>query len=194
VITKTRTWWWQQAEVSKNLIIFSSMSNNEAGSVSPKCPDIDDSTWESDKSIVIQSQSQDDLDVGVRTPLSSHLRQESVVETTEAVLGRLSTVSHTDNTSNLDWALVELRIPEISPHILAHVSGGLEVSTCMVGIAPTEAAVLVITGSNGIMRGTMSRSLTFMQLPNTVAFQEMWTVRLDGIVCEWNTLSSTSLV
>jgi hypothetical protein len=162
------------------------MSNKEAGCVFPEYTDFDDSTSESSESGIIQSQSQD---VRICAPSSSHLRQEPDLETAQVVLGRLSTISHANNTSNLDWALVGLEKAEFST-----LSGNLEVSTCIVGIAPSKAAVSVITGSNGIINGTISGSLTFMQLPNSIAFQEMWTVRLDGAICEWKILSSTSSI
>jgi hypothetical protein len=160
------------------------MSNKEAGSVSLKYTDFDYSTSESFVSGVIQSQSQD-----ARICAPPSLRQGQELETVQVVLGRLSTMSHADNTSNLDWALVKLEKAEFSAF-----SANLEVSTCITGIAPSKAAVSVITGSNGIINGTISGSLTFMQLPNGIAFQEMWTVRLDGEICEWRILSGTSSI
>jgi len=160
------------------------MSNNEAGSASPKCLDLDDWISGSDESSIIQNQSQDDLDAIIRAPPSLHLQQELVLEMAQVVLGRLSTISQADDASNLDWALVELKNAEISHSIFTSISGDLEVSTLAAGIAPSKAEVLVIAGSNGIINGTISGSLTFMQLPTGITFQEMWTVRLNGAVCE----------
>jgi len=170
----------------QRLPIFRSMSNKEAGIVSPKYTYFDDSTSESSESDVIQSQSQD---ARICAPPSLQLRQEPELETAKVVLGRLSTISHGNNMSNLDWALVGLEKAKFST-----LSDNLEVSTYIVGIAPSKAAVSVVTGSNGIINGTISESLTFMQLPNSIAFQEMWTVRLDGAICEWKILSSTSSI
>jgi hypothetical protein len=81
-------------------------------------------------------------------------------------------------TTNLDWALVRidcvnfrsslselLETPRIE-HVEASLNGA--------------KTVLAITGSRGYLAGRITGSSTFMQLPETTAFQEVWTVQLDG--------------
>jgi hypothetical protein len=93
-------------------------------------------------------------------------------------LGRMSAISHTDNTNNFDWALIKLDRKEILSSVGEPSQFGPIQS--FVKSMPARARVQVITASSGIVKGTIFGIPTFMQQPRSVAFQEMWTVRLDG--------------
>ena len=78
----------------------------------------------------------------------------------------------------MDWALVRidcvdfrsslselLETPRIE-HVQASLNGA--------------KTVHAVTGSSGCLAGCITGSSTFMQLPESTAFQEVWTVQLDG--------------
>jgi hypothetical protein len=95
------------------------------------------------------------------------------------VLGPLSKISIATDTHNLDWALVEIT----SPEILALHSQRLpfsRVKNTIDTLPQQSSSITVITPSNGKTIGIITTNPTFMQLPTSIAFQEVWTVQLDG--------------
>jgi len=99
------------------------------------------------------------------------------MEASRKFLGRMSAISQSNNMNNLDWALIQL----VRKEVLSSVS---KLSRCgpVQSFAKSmlaRANVQAIT-SSGIMKGTIFGIPTFMQQPCNIAFQEMWTVRLNG--------------
>ena len=106
----------------------------------------------------------------------------------EEVLGYALSVSIPTESQDADWSLIRLCLP------LSFDLNSLEKSTIgqsgairvkgIVETSPSKGTVLIITGSNGLISGTISGNLSFVQLGSSTAFQEMWTVHLEGPLCE----------
>jgi len=101
-------------------------------------------------------------------------------------LGYLSTLSAQSSSKDLDWALIEITDTVLRFDILTLLKGEKYPETRWVNnIASTPTAkddVFVATASSGVLNGVISGNSSFMLLPNTVAFQEMWTLHIDGRV------------
>jgi hypothetical protein len=93
----------------------------------------------------------------------------------------------------LDWALIRLEQPwRVSENIVSldkdtSVKVGAENSLIHIEEIAVEGPVgrnvLAITGMSGVISGVMSQSPTFMKMPYSKSFQEMWTVRLNENIC-----------
>lgn len=92
-------------------------------------------------------------------------------------LGMLSASSTSSATYNLDWGLVEIddkyttfmTKPTNHPHVRSLVRQVSE-----------RANILALTANQGFITGFLSSNATYMQLPDSSVFQEVWTVKLDG--------------
>jgi hypothetical protein len=92
-------------------------------------------------------------------------------------LGSLSATSKESHRSNLDWALVKIHEPSLFWSL--YQSSNFPFIQEVVQRLRDRSAVQVITASN-IIQGYINGNATFIQLPNSIEFQEMWTVQLDG--------------
>jgi hypothetical protein len=110
-----------------------------------------------------------------------------------APFGYICWSSLTNDDIGLDWALIRLEQPRrVSENIVSldkdtSVKVGAEKSLIHIEeIAvevPVRRNVLAITGMSGVISGVMSQSPTFMKMPYSKSFQEMWTVRLNENIC-----------
>ena len=92
-------------------------------------------------------------------------------------LGSLAEFSEASDTSNLDWALIRIDSPQILSSV-CQWSKILRTQSIQQG-SPVKAKVQVMTTTNRTIEGTITGGSTFMRLPNSIAFQEMWKVQLD---------------
>ena len=109
-------------------------------------------------------------------------------------LGHALIISVPNESENSDWAIIGLLPPfgldlESLKKCVDGQPGAITV-TCIVRTAHSKAAVLIFTGSNGVIRGVISGNLSFVQLAGSTAFQEMWTVRLEGPLRKHTTIHS----
>ena len=56
---------------------------------------------------------------------------------------------------------------------------------------PLDAAVRVVTGTTGSVRGTMTSTTHYIKMEGSTSFQEMWAVRLDRETSEHHSLDSS---
>jgi hypothetical protein len=119
-------------------------------------------------------------------------RQDVTMGANISPLGRMSAISQNTNTSNLDWALIQLDRQDVLSTVSKVPQFGPVQS--FVKSMPARGKVQVITASNGILKGTIFGIPTFMQQPYSVAFQEMWTVRLDGPLRKYREMKLNCLV
>lgn len=96
-------------------------------------------------------------------------------------LGHLAALSEASNTRDLDWALIRID-SSLLPSIY-RAPKNIRIQS-LARDPPGKIKVKVITTTKSIIQGTTTGSSTFMQLPHGVAFQEMWTVQLDGPLSE----------
>lgn len=115
---------------------------------------------------------------------SSH---DEMTEANGSSLGRMAAISKNTNTNNLDWALIRLDRQDILSSVSRSSPFGY-VET-FVKSMPARANVQAITASSGILQGTIFGMPTFTQEPYSVAFQEMWTVRLDGPLSKYSPIN-----
>lgn len=80
--------------------------------------------------------------------------------------------------ASLDWALIEITQPRLDSDTITNIIG----STKFVVLhdKPIETKVFAKMVSNGIRHGDLSPMPTFMLLPGSPKFQEIWTVRFDS--------------
>jgi hypothetical protein len=97
-------------------------------------------------------------------------------------LGRLAALSEASRASNLDWALIRID-STITP--LIHQSPQSIRTRRVAQNPPGKAKIKVLRSTDCYIQGTITGCSTFMQLPNSIAFQEMWTVQLDGSLSEY---------
>jgi hypothetical protein len=176
-----------QAVVSYLLHKFSiSWSECLIGSFSPEQSGQDDST-SSDDAEYIKPEKHDYELSDTKGPLPSlpamaeqgaTIQREINMDANRRFLGRMSAISQKSDSKNLDWALIHLDRQEALSSLgnfsrIGHVQS-------FVTSLPERARVQAITSSSGIIKGTIFGVPTFMQQPHSVAFQEMWTVRLEG--------------
>jgi hypothetical protein len=93
------------------------------------------------------------------------------------LLGTSSAISKPFITNNLDWLLIDIDdncVTSMEERLNHQWIGSIvrEVSA--------RTKILALTASNGSLSGFISANSTYMQLPNSSVFQEMWTVQLDG--------------
>jgi hypothetical protein len=79
--------------------------------------------------------------------------------------------------ASLDWALIEVIQPQLDSDTITLMNS----STKFVVLheKPLKTKVLAKTASNGTIHGELSPMPTFMLLPGSPKFQEVWTVRFD---------------
>lgn len=106
------------------------------------------------------------------------LKEENATKEPLRFLGRVAAMSRSTNTSDLDWAVVHLEG--------ADIFSGIKLATkfrsfqnVVYALRGTKA-VQVFTESDAATDGKITGTPTFMQVPHSIAFQEMWTVQLDG--------------
>jgi hypothetical protein len=97
-------------------------------------------------------------------------------------LGRLAALSEASQTSDLDWALIRIDSP-LPPSIWQSPKNLRTQSVAR--DPPGKAKIQVMAATEYIIQGTITGCSTFMQLPHSVAFQEMWSVQLDGPLSEY---------
>lgn len=130
-----------------------------------------------------------------KAPLSSPSQPQ------QAILGHLLASNSVQKVSGghfyLDWALVHVdalnfkqsgngtaRFPSFAAINLDELANSTDNQPDQ---RPARANVLVATGSNGILKGTLSSNITYMRLdPKNEAFQEVWTVHLNGPLGEFS--------
>jgi hypothetical protein len=89
--------------------------------------------------------------------------------------------------ASLDWALIEVTQPRLDTDTITLMNG----STNFVALheKPLKTKVLAKMASNGTLHGDLSPMPTFMLLPGSPKFQEVWTVRFDGHFGEFESCS-----
>jgi hypothetical protein len=94
------------------------------------------------------------------------------------LLGHISAMSQPTRTANLDWALIHIDSADFNSSIIvsSKIDRVRNVAVTLTGRRRVEA----LTASNGCVIGILTGSSTFVQLPDSSAFQEMWAVQLDG--------------
>jgi len=95
--------------------------------------------------------------------------------TNSKFLGRLAFNAQITKCQNLDWALISLECEDFKSLSDFQTRNIQKILTPPQNTSPVE----VIMPSNGATNGTISAGSVFVQLPNSVAFQEMWTVKLE---------------
>jgi hypothetical protein len=95
------------------------------------------------------------------------------------ILGPLSKVSTLTDARNFDWALVEITSLEIF-YLYSQKTSVPRVQSIINSLPQQSTIVTAMMKSNGRTMGIISTNPTLMQLPPSIAFQEMWTVQLDG--------------
>ncbi|PQE16248.1 hypothetical protein CJF32_00010754 [Rutstroemia sp. NJR-2017a WRK4] len=86
--------------------------------------------------------------------------------------------------SELDYCLIEISNPELQTFNRIHPSHSLlQEALCperVVTTLPANTNVLAVTGSTGILKGTLSGTPSFIMRQGSAKQKELWTVRLDG--------------
>jgi hypothetical protein len=106
------------------------------------------------------------------------LSKEDATKEPLRFLGRVAAMSRSTSTSNLDWALIHLECTDTFSGI--NPSTKFPLLQSVVYTLPGTKMVQVFTASNAAMNGKITGTPTFMQAPHSIAFQEMWTVQLNG--------------
>jgi hypothetical protein len=114
----------------------------------------------------------------ITTSQKGKLSKEDATKEPPRFLGRIAAMSRSTSTSDLDWALIRLECTDIFSWI--NPSTILPLLQGIVDTLPRTKLIQVFTASNGAMNGKITGTPTFMQAPHSIAFQEMWTVQLDG--------------
>ena len=80
--------------------------------------------------------------------------------------------------ASLDWALIEVTQPRLDSDTITLVNGAT--NFVVLHEKPLKTKVFAKAASNGTLHGDLSPMPTFMLLPGSPKFQEVWTVRFDG--------------
>lgn len=80
--------------------------------------------------------------------------------------------------ASLDWALIEVTQPRLDSDAITLMNGATNFD--VLREKPLKTKVLAKTASNGTLHGDLSPMPTFMLLPGSPKFQEVWTVRFAG--------------
>lgn len=113
---------------------------------------------------------------GFSGPTSQHLEAVGYIDYSVAK----------DNPPGLDYLLIEITNPHFQR--FNEISFNTETKTIVLypqntlQSCPDNKAVFAVTGSSGVLQGTISGTPTFSMLANGKGFQEMWTIRLEGKV------------
>lgn len=114
------------------------------------------------------------------------MKSESLRVAGHGVASRIAT-SLDGEYPDLDWALVEIHQPHHQPaNIISASKISAEHPLCVERIVPLISKnenVLVVT-SSGVQKGVLSASSTFLKSGYGCSFEEVFTVRTDGILSE----------
>ena len=85
---------------------------------------------------------------------------------------------HRSTDTSLDWALVSINDGDLL-RSLSQPQRAVNIREVAREVS-SRIEIKAITASNGTLSGTLFRNPTFMQLPPSATFQELWIVHLDG--------------
>jgi hypothetical protein len=94
-------------------------------------------------------------------------------------VGAISRSSVSKDGVGLDWALLEFSVRP--PRAVKKVDLEWFEAAVSSTMPDTPREVHAVNGQGTIMQGTISPNPTMMRLPFCKDFQELWTVRFDGI-------------
>jgi hypothetical protein len=101
-------------------------------------------------------------------------------------LGKLLSVSGNDGA---DWALIKIEYPaNSSENLITWEENGQRKRLQPRRIAtktPSGHDVVLATGLNGVLEGKISETPSYVLLPQSLTFQEVWTVRLNSVPSKW---------
>jgi hypothetical protein len=107
------------------------------------------------------------------------------------LLGNVIKVPQPNTFSNLDWALIQIECPDFKAFIRESAETPRKIDRIAEALlSRKKSAVHVLMSSSGLTTGTLTTSPSYIQLSNSTAFQEMWTVQLDGPLREYKILGS----
>jgi hypothetical protein len=146
----------------------------KAGSASPE-------QWPETSRVLLEKPTWPEKEPGTTSHDETNSNEKNRIETIEAspkYLGRIFAISLQTTTTNLDWALVRIECADFR----SSISETIEIPRNDHIEPPWKGAKTVhaITGSSGSLAGRITGSSTFIQLPGSTAFQEVWAVQLDG--------------
>lgn len=172
-------------------------SNEFTGSASPEQFTIDDSkSPDSSDSIPSEAWRERPADIEIRTLVSANqkaqLSEESGAKEPLRFLGRVAAVSRSTTASNLDWAVIRLECADLFSWINPETDVPLLQN--VVNTLRETRKVKVFTPFNAATDGKITGTPTFMQVPHSIAFQEMWTVKLNGPLREYLNILSMIVI
>jgi hypothetical protein len=150
------------------------MSDMKTGSASPE-------QWPESSHVLLEKPIWPEKKPGTTSHDETNSNEKNRIETFEApakYLGRIFAISLPTTTTNLDWALVRIECADFR----SSLSDTIDIQRSDHIEPPWKGAKTVhaITGSSGNLVGRITGSSTFIQLPGSTAFQEVWAVKLDG--------------
>lgn len=162
-------------------------SNEFTGSASPERWTIDDAiSSDSSDSILSETRGGRSPDMKIQTLPAAYQKGKSSEEYTVKeplrFLGRVVAISRCTSTSNLDWAVIRLECRDIFSRI--NVGTQFPLLHNVIDTLHQTKKVQVFTAFEATTEGKITGTPTFMQVPYSIAFQEMWTVQLDGLLRE----------
>jgi hypothetical protein len=103
---------------------------------------------------------------------------------TLSVLGNLVVSSVNRSNTGLDYALVEIKEPHVQPYNKITLTRAPDTTYLyperIAGPRLVDANIVAMTGSGGLLNGVLLGTPSFLRLPCSQSFQEVWTVRLAG--------------
>jgi hypothetical protein len=101
-------------------------------------------------------------------------------------LGKLLYVSGNDGA---DWALIKFEyLANASENLITWEENGQQKRLQPRRIAtkvPSGHDVVLATGLNGVLEGKISGTPSYVLLPQSLTFQEVWSVRLNSVMSKW---------
>ena len=115
---------------------------------------------------------------------SHHLKDKGNIR----LLGKLAAMSSRTKSRNLDWALIKLDQETKMSVTQSWSKESVSIEDRLLpldNVAPRPIAntVVIISPQHGVLNGELLETVAFVQLPGGIAFQEMWTVRVNGPIC-----------
>jgi hypothetical protein len=118
-------------------------------------------------------------------PPDNHL-SDADMEPYMKKLGKLLSVSGNDGA---DWALIKIEYPaNSSENLITWEVNGQRKRLKPRRIAtktPSGHDVVLATGLNGVLEGKILETPSYVLLPQSLTFQEVWTVRLNSVLSKW---------